>query len=395
MRAAHSSHNHVAFPFKISPSEAISQLASTSAGGGELFGASLNQRRLSLVVYFPAWFIDGEIEAKVNLSDATGHVTAVFLNSNAFTDKLSSVSFLSDNLGLTTEAVPFTAALETQWDTKITCLPFKTTPFSVLDAAAKSLKPDQCVISEVLALEPSSIRANLICAYPVLIPLYLAQYPSDRTVVLEAHDEEGRILEERAPDVDMRLPKEHQLESVRADIHKAIRIMGFPRTIGRFIEKFMQATDNKIDVLDAEIGGLFRYHRGGASPFVNIASLTIPPTWTPRWNYIHYHDFRRWLDGFRTTGTLPTTRNDSMVDPRVRPFTTDEVIAVRTFLHAGQERAKAHTVLESVSKVQQAHETRGYEALKTHAASLDTERQNATPSWWKEWQTSLTTKNNN
>jgi len=312
-------------------------------------------------------------------------------------DKLSSISLLSDSLALT-EAVPFTPDLETQWDTKITCLPFKTAPFSILDAA-KSLKSDQCRVTDVFSLDPSSIRTNLICAYPVLIPLYLAQYTGNATVVLEAHHESGRILEEKGPasdeggDADA-VPEQDDFRTVVDRLRK----IGIPppqpsdgpltrfllRSV-RYLDERMTDMEKKIDEFDAQIDDLFWYHRGVPTQFVNIAALTIPPTWT-RWNMLHFRHFRKWLDFFRTTGTLPTAKNDQMTDPRIRPFTADEIITTRTFLRTGQERAKAHTLLDSMSKVNAAGtpESKNKD-LEEYVVSFDAQREKATPKWWKEW----------
>ncbi|KAJ7274401.1 hypothetical protein B0H12DRAFT_1088542 [Mycena haematopus] len=386
-----------AFPFKVSPSEAILQLSLTSAGV-EAFSTRLDSppKPTKIVpVYFPAWFVDGEIEARVALSNVKGYITAIFHNSylpgHTGLDKISAISLLSDSLALT-EAVPFTTELATQWDTEITCLPFRTTPFPVLDSAT-SLTFDQCRVNEIFALDPSSIKANLICAYPVLIPLYLAQYTANKTVVLEAHHEEGRILEERGPN-----EAPFQKEKSRELYHKVLRqVMGLPPPrpsdgfalrFLRFLEQGAQATESKIDELEAALEGLFVYLRGSPTQFVNIAALTISPTlW--KWNYVHLRDFQRWLDGFRTTGTLPAASSDTMVDPRVRPFTADEVLAVRNFLKAGQERAKTYTLLDSIPNAE-ATTPEGRQILKEYAASLDAFREKAIPSWWKEWQNKST-----
>lgn len=145
--------------------------------------------------------------------------------------------------------------------------------------------------------------------------------------------------------------------SLRASINH-IRKLGLPppnpnaNLLVRFLwkmlgifEKRLQAEEKALDDLEAVSEGLFRYHRGGPTDFVNVGALTIPPAWT-RWNFLHFRDFRKWLDGFRKTGTLAAAKPDEMDDPRVRPFTKDEVLAVRKFFLAGQERAKVHTVLD-------------------------------------------------
>ncbi|KAF7330565.1 hypothetical protein MVEN_02496600 [Mycena venus] len=385
-----------AFPFKVSPAEAIQQLAMTPASGTDIstrlstrFGSTPPIQPKKIVpVYFPAWFIDGEMEAEVIPSNsdsksANGYVTAVFLNSylpGHTMDKLSSISLLSESLAVQTEAVPFTADLETQWDTKITCLPFKTAPFSILDAA-NSLTSEQCRVSDVFSLDPSSIRTNLICAYPVLIPLYLAQYAADTTVVLEAHDSEaGRILEERGADEPVLNVHEVEPEGVRTVVN-SIRKLGIPPpkpsdgpitrfllNSARYLETQMTDVEKKLEEVEAELAGLFRYHRGSPTQFVNIAALTIP--------------------------RHGQAKIDQMTDPRIRPFTVDEVIAVRKFLWTGQERAKAHTLLDSMSKVKAtgAPENQNHKDFKEYVESFDAQRRKATPSWWKEWMESSTQK---
>ena len=95
---------------------------------------------------------------------------------------------------IATETVPFTSSLLHQHGEPVQCIPFTTSPFSVLDVAASN--PSRSImISEDLSIDPSSVKPNLvlkktnsniiladsfndiqISAYPVLLPLYLAQY---------------------------------------------------------------------------------------------------------------------------------------------------------------------------------------------------------------------------
>ncbi|KAJ6513264.1 hypothetical protein C8R45DRAFT_963041 [Mycena sanguinolenta] len=387
-----------AFPFKVSPSEAIAQLSLAGVKLSSTRSDSPQPRRI-VPVYFPAWFIDGEIEAKVTLLSVKDDMTVYFHNSYlpGYTglDKLSCISLLSDSLALT-EAVPFTEELATRGDTQVTCLPFKTTPFAALDAA-NSLSFDQCRVNEVLSLDPSSITAKLICAYPVLIPLYLAQSADNKTVVLEAHHEEGRILEERGPN-DSFLEKDDQ----RAQVHRMLRSMGLPPPgpndgvalrLVRFIEKIALATENSIDKLEAMSEGLFAYIRGTPTPFVNIAGVTIATAFR-NWNYIHVRDFQHWVDNFRTTGTIPASTNDTdtMLDPRVRPFQEDEVTAVRKFMKISHEIFMAHLLLEDMSKGDRTYTPKESEYAQKRTGSLDVSREKAIPSWWKEWQANSTKK---
>jgi len=75
------------------------------------------------------------------------------------------------------------------------------TPLS-LPEAARSMSYTEAVIDEDRRFIPSSVKPNLFAAYPVLVPIYLAQYgfqtlageEASVTVILEAHSLNGRIL---------------------------------------------------------------------------------------------------------------------------------------------------------------------------------------------------------
>ncbi|KAJ7475816.1 hypothetical protein FB451DRAFT_1557682 [Mycena latifolia] len=356
-----------AYPFKLSPAQAIEHLR-TMADPVTRFLKSFSSDQDSIKpkivpVYFPAWFIDAEVEATVAAPTDRGtedvRVTAVFTNSylpghsmpGHTMDRLSSISLLSPQLALN-KPVPFSSDLETQHDTKITCLPFKTAPFSILDAA-KSLRPNQCVCQN-LRIDPSSIRTNLISAYPVLIPLYLAQgdwtFVGDdsQTAIVEAHHEMGRIIVENPADPQM-----------RAEFVKNI-----PSSFRQMFDEFL-------------------YYRGSASNFGNISSLTIPPTW----DIGEFHGFGDWLDDFMTAETLHQlvkTGDATMADPRVRPWTHEEIYVVRAFFSLGRERSEAQTFLKNQSKVP----GNALQEVKEYAATLDANREQVLPSWWKDWQKS-------
>lgn len=91
------------------------------------------------------------------------------------------------------ETVPFTTRLLHQHGEPVQCIPFSTSPFSVLDIAASHPPSHSIMINEDLSIDPSSVKPKLvkknltlfadsfihslqISAYPVLLPLYLAQY---------------------------------------------------------------------------------------------------------------------------------------------------------------------------------------------------------------------------
>ncbi|KAJ7127026.1 hypothetical protein C8R44DRAFT_780211 [Mycena epipterygia] len=372
-----------AYPFELSKEQAITKLGrGVFLHSPTLFDFGIQPEKL-VAVYFPAWFIDAELEATVSVSTGEGMpkntpITAVFMNSYlpGYTgmDKLASISLLSEGLALH-KTVPFSVDLETQYDTKITCLPFKTAPFSVLDAA-KALRPDQSTINDRIRINPSSIRTNLISAYPVLLPLYLAQYALStadgvyQTAMIEAYSADlGRVIIENVkgllPSVQAMRPPAEEPDTL---------LSGLRRQLYSFM---------------AEPDAEFLYWNGSATPFSNLASITLPITWGMT---IKEHALTHWLDHFMTPEALQqlfTTSDNVMEDPRIRPFTEKELKQVRTFFTLGQERTKAHTLLDAMSKV---HTTgvagNDLQEVKDHAASADDRREKAIPSWWKDWQRS-------
>jgi hypothetical protein len=59
------------------------------------------------------------------------------------------------------EPVPFTTAMETQYDTDIACLPYTISPFTVLDIA-HSLSYSDATINPNTRFKPSSIKPELV-----------------------------------------------------------------------------------------------------------------------------------------------------------------------------------------------------------------------------------------
>ncbi|KAJ6505972.1 hypothetical protein DFH09DRAFT_285384 [Mycena vulgaris] len=280
-------------------------------------------------------------------------------------DKLSSISLLSEQLGLDSQlpTVPFSADLETQHGTKITCLPFKTMPFSILEAA-ESLRPDQCVLNETLRIvHPLKIRPNLLCAYPVLIPLYLAQYSTEngnQTAVLEAYNDSGRIIVEN---VESPILTEYAGE-IPADLTKSWL---FQKIVPR---PMWDSSD-------------FMYHRGFETPFINLAYISIPESWDKS-AAESFRKFEHWLRPFTGLQQLVQPGASEMSDPRIRPFIKEEVEGVRNWIEIGEE----HTRVRNTSLRKNASEE-DLKALKDYTASLKIRREKALPSWWKDWQKSV------
>ncbi|KAJ6494797.1 hypothetical protein C8R47DRAFT_383655 [Mycena vitilis] len=355
-------------------------------------------------IYFPAWFIDAEVEAQVLTSNGSveGYVTGVFANSyfpGHTMDKLSSLSLLSRQLE-GEEAVAFSKDLETQWDTTITCLPFQTAPLSILNAA-QSLRSDHCVINESYFINPSSIRPNLISAYPVLIPLYLAQYARNTTVVLEAYSEMGRVFEE--------IPFDSDEEAATQDTRAPATSPGDQDLFGGLIERMEKAAERfEIRLVEMEMEaagspprdnydlvrgpGDFLSHRGKPTPFLSLSAITFPPGWD-KWNIRDdFRNVQRWIHNFLMTDDFRKPDEDPMDDLRIRPFTSEEVMAVRKFLELGKERTSAHSLLDSIAKVTKTAPEDSNETWEEYVASVDAQRDDATPGWWKDWKKSATEK---
>ncbi|EMD34074.1 hypothetical protein CERSUDRAFT_97999 [Gelatoporia subvermispora B] len=131
-------------------------------------------------VYLPAWFIDAEVQANVwesDRSDDSETVTA--FTSNSFMpgfsiEPLSRLSLNCDAL-IKHETVPWFDQLRVQNGEEIVCQPFTLSPLALQDAA-RSLSLKQAQISEGFRLDPSSVNFHMLAAYPVLIPVWLAQY---------------------------------------------------------------------------------------------------------------------------------------------------------------------------------------------------------------------------
>ncbi|KAJ7773234.1 hypothetical protein B0H16DRAFT_1511594 [Mycena metata] len=338
-----------AFPFVVSPEEAKVDLSNNAfmARGflkkiSNRFPPVLEPAKL-VPVYFPAWLIDAEIDVKATASAETEsedeYVSANFINSYVpgyLLDDLSSTSFLAPTLNID-KTVPFSAELETQFDTPISCLPFKTDPFSVLDLA-KSLPSEHCHITPDLRIHPSTIQANLICAYPVLIPLYLAQYRGKAsgvlqkvvTVVLQAHCEKGTILWGKREEL---FDIEHPFVAVPSPQKEA------------FLKQATERATRLLQRTGLEPPTPFFPVRGDAGNFANIASLATHDTWKlslkNRFDYII-----RWLHGLVSAGplSLQHTANLDMDDPRIRPFTDEEVGAVRKYMSLGEKRAEVYAL---------------------------------------------------
>lgn len=90
----------------------------------------------------------------------------------------------------------------------------------------------------------------------------------------------------------------------------------------------------------------FLYHRGKPTPFLSLSAVTYPPGWD-KWSIRKdFRNVQRWFHNFLMTDDFRKADEDQMDDLRVRPFTSEEVMAVRKFLELGKERTNAHSLLD-------------------------------------------------
>ncbi|KAI0925761.1 hypothetical protein AcW1_008106 [Taiwanofungus camphoratus] len=345
-----------AFPFALSAEEAIARLspvASIRLMGRHLFrsiGAyflpglfePLRPKRIQ-AMYLPVWVLDAEVEAKVSLQKAdkdetlqgiaTVTIDKSYMPGFVF-EPLSRISFNSPALN-TRGHVRFSDDLLTQRGSDILCLPFTHTPFALVDAA-RSLSYQQATISERFRFDPSTVRANMLAAYPVLVPIYLAQYDSHLeliddenlqsfTFILEAHSRKGRIIVEGT---------ERQLMQ---NLIKYAPSVGYKNMIKKVKESF---PEEEFRVVNLDPVGILDFAN------VHFAADVLAKTDE------HKDALKRWLDKAASTPglleayatrffrmTQSNGKDQQMVDwedLRIREFTPEERIANIHWMTYGQ-----------------------------------------------------------
>ncbi|GLB40458.1 hypothetical protein LshimejAT787_0803290 [Lyophyllum shimeji] len=383
-----------AYPFKLSPEEAIVQLAPHasvlcvfkdligSLGARFLPGFGFEPLRPLRIspVYFPGWIIDTQLSAEVRYDDvqrtASGIIHDSYLPGSDF-PVLSWVSYFPH--GSPVAAVPFTKDLEVQHGVEINCLPYKISPFAALDIA-RSLSYRDATIGDV-HFSPRSIETQLLAAYPVLFPLYLAQYelrtapdakPRFVTLFIEAFEAKGRI---RA-----------QASNLGRDLREML-----PAFAPQNLVDWTQA----IDAVDVQI------LRGQPGPFFTVAGFSTPERrgigmaladWLN--TLVVHHDAAPKLA--EKSGTI-----SSDADPRIRPFSPEEQARNTQWMLLGVEIESTKRVVSSMKDIDldKAHivvmgnkKGRSQEIFKSTISSLESKiqeleakREESTPSWWKEW----------
>ncbi|KDR76153.1 hypothetical protein GALMADRAFT_462968 [Galerina marginata CBS 339.88] len=204
-----------AFPFVMSPETAQRRMANHAQRlcGGPYFlrttfrdlfpdtwDIKFKRPTLFAAVYFPAWLISGTMFSKA-IFDDTKDLTLFFFSKITYLpgcdlSTMSTPVFWSYELS-DIEPVPLTENLLTQHDLRVNCVPFNTSPFSVLDLCSSvsedgfSLKPGVKIIPHIV---------DDFVAMPVLLPLYVATYADENhdsgdvlTLYIQAHSNDGNI----------------------------------------------------------------------------------------------------------------------------------------------------------------------------------------------------------
>jgi len=243
----------------------------------------------------------------------------------------------------------------------------------------------QAIINDELRVIPSSVKPNLIAAYPVLIPVYLAQYSFSTllkeqgsvTLILEAHSPNGRIFCEELPQVakflNGRITTRRGLPTPFACVK---HLVGFKIRfkMGKELEEYLD------DMISAP----------GSAQVLATSGVN---------------------DG--NTVHVPV----DMDDLRVREYTTKETNQNRLWLTLSAELASLRTMHENISHVQNAKvitfefgssrksklteekvdgKTLGPLSIQggdqfartviERITALDESREKRKPQWWKDWE---------
>ncbi|KAI0833495.1 hypothetical protein BC628DRAFT_1308651 [Trametes gibbosa] len=134
--------------------------------------------------YLPRWIVDAELGATVwsksqdtddHFKKNTAQVQIHQTCSTGFLYKpLSNLSLVPPELYYT-KPVQWSEDMRKHEGEDVLCLPFNMDPFRVPEAI-RSLSEAHTQVADVLRFEPSSVKGNMMAAYPILVPVYLAQY---------------------------------------------------------------------------------------------------------------------------------------------------------------------------------------------------------------------------
>ncbi|KAI0775188.1 hypothetical protein BD413DRAFT_471753 [Trametes elegans] len=333
------SHQVRAFPFAVSREKAIDDLSlSASIFTGEKvpgtflrrFFPSLNLEALrpirAIPVYLPTWLIEAELKASIwarKLED-DDHIRCPRTNIDHLPNVLTGFNFIPLSMLslvtpelLKTETVPVSEETKQHDGNDVLCLPFSVTPFHLPDVA-RELPTSKATIADVLRFEPRSVKETSFAAYPVLVPIYLAQYQAQAVV-----------------DGDL------QYTTITAFIEA-----GVPN--GRCVAEVLPGVDDLLSAFNVPVPDLFVRgpHAELVRKFATVCSLIAPNATLRHRELIERwadsamcpaHALERYRDRFFGTTERAARAAVDWADPRIRPFEPAEREANAQWLSSGAD----------------------------------------------------------
>uniref|UniRef100_A0A5K1JSD7 43kDa secreted glycoprotein (Immunodominant antigen Gp43) n=1 Tax=Ganoderma boninense TaxID=34458 RepID=A0A5K1JSD7_9APHY len=220
---------------------------------------------------------------------------------------------------LDVDPVPWSEELRKNGAEDVLCLPFSLTPFPLIEAV-RSISLADANISNVLRFEPSSVESSMMAAYPILLPIYLAQFDVNTVV-------DGKIVQVTATAF---MDASYDAENPRVMVEVTQGVIDFFKMFD-------------LPVPDLVIRG---QHANSVRQFAVIRSLLAGHA-----SLNHKRRLERWIDkAGASSDNLPAYRNRyfgkteqeaaRMVnwdDIRIRPFTREEREANWQYMTAGEE----------------------------------------------------------
>ncbi|RPD60091.1 hypothetical protein L226DRAFT_535029 [Lentinus tigrinus ALCF2SS1-7] len=186
-----------AFPFVVSKERAIQELSVNTAVSTayKTVGTYLRRYFPSMnidalrptrvePVYLPTWLIDARVQATLWLKKTPEQsefnkddVEVQFAHTcmPGFCYRPLSEYCLATTDLLEAKPVEWSEDMRNQDGDNVLCLPFTLSPFQLAESA-RHLSMADANVSDIIRFEPSSLREIMMAAYPVLIPIWLAQF---------------------------------------------------------------------------------------------------------------------------------------------------------------------------------------------------------------------------
>ncbi|KAH9481351.1 hypothetical protein JR316_0005876 [Psilocybe cubensis] len=389
-----------AYPFEVSPEDALRQMGGWAGAFSSTTASGLMSSVLATVVpfidyqrpvkmtavYFPAWIINAEIEARLTHGSSEQNASATIRNTYVpgFDAPLLSAAPLwnSDGDNYREDLVPFTAEFLEQQALDVQCIPFSVSPFSLLDIPASANSSTSWEISRDLSVSPSSIRTTLFSAQPVLIPLYMGLY---------------NVGEKTGQTMTFFTSGFANAQNVMTQ-----NISGMNRVVEETYKGLSKLSLFKWLDLDAEV---FRFTDYESVRQVHIGGVSISPAVDTA------NSISKWLQGqlgsSENISKLAAMRRfESDSDLRIREMSEEEDQALKRYLDLSSEISMIKRIIETMKVAnnkamvltygdgKMPHFQAAEAAAATLAAKLEElerQREEARPEWWMVWEVSNST----